>query len=174
MRGDDTSVVVGEPLQLNASSNDTTTAGGDAFLWTPAIGLNDPNIANPIGLYTAETDSVRYFVTATSMYGCIGTASIVVTVYKTGPDIFVPNAFTPGGITNNLFRPVPVGISSLAFFRVYNRWGQLVYSTVRIGDGWDGRINGHLAESGTFVWMVEGTTYAGHTVYHKGTMVLVR
>ena len=172
--GNDTSVVVGEPLQLNASSNDTTTAGGDSFSWTPIIGLNNPNIYNPVAIYSGETDSVRYYVTATSMYGCTGTASILVKVFKTGPDIFVPNAFTPGGATNNLFRPVPVGISSLAFFRVFNRWGQLVYATTRIGDGWDGRINGHLAESGTFVWMVQGTTYAGRTVAHKGTMILVR
>ncbi len=140
--GNDTSVVIGEPLQLNATSNDTTTPAGDSFVWTPIIGLNNPNIYNPVGIYTGETDSVRYFVTATSQYGCTGTGQILVKVFKTGPDIFVPNAFTPGGATNNVFRPVPVGISSLQFFRVYNRWGQLVYSTTRIGDGWDGRIDG--------------------------------
>jgi hypothetical protein len=95
-------------------------------------------------------------------------------VFKTAPDIFVPNAFTPGGPTNEVFRPVPVGISSLQFFRVYNRWGLLVYSTTRIGDGWDGRVGGRLQVSGAYVWMVAGTTYTGHTVSHKGTMILVR
>jgi hypothetical protein len=172
--GNDTSVVIGEPLQLNATSNDTTTPAGDSFVWTPAIGLNNPDIFDPVGIYSGETDSVRYFVTATSQYGCTGTANILVKVFKTGPDIFVPNAFTPGGPSNSLFRPVPVGISSLSFFRVYNRWGQLVYSTVRIGDGWDGRVDGQLQESGTYVWMVEGTTYTGRKVERKGTMILVR
>jgi hypothetical protein len=172
--GDDTSVVVGEPLQLNAVSNDTTTPGGDSFTWTPIIGLNNPDIYNPIAVFSAETDSIQYFVTATSRYGCTGVGSILVKIFKTGPDIFVPNAFTPGGPTNNIFRPVPVGISSLAFFRVYNRWGQLVYSTTRIGDGWDGRINGHLEDSGTYVWLVEGSTYTGKIIAHKGTMILVR
>lgn len=172
--GNDTSVVVGEPLQLNATSNDTTTPGGDNFVWTPIIGLNNPNIYNPVAVFSGETDSIQYIVTATSKYGCTGTGEILVKVFKTGPDIFVPNAFTPGGPTNSIFRPVPVGISSLAFFRVYNRWGELVYSTTRIGDGWDGRVNGHLQDSGTYVWAVEGTTYTGKTVAHKGTMVLVR
>lgn len=172
--GNDTSVVVNEPLQLHASSNDTTTPGGDSFSWTPIIGLNNPNIFNPVAIFGGENDSIRYFVTATSMYGCTGIANLLVKVFKTGPDIFVPNAFSPGGATNNLFRPVPVGITSLAFFRVYNRWGQLAYGTTRIGDGWDGRINGHLEESGTYVWLVQGTTYTGHTIYHRGTMVLVR
>lgn len=172
--GNDTSVVVGEPLQLNAISNDTTSPAGDGFTWTPIIGLDNPNIYNPIAVFSAETDSIQYFVTATSRYGCTGTGSILVKVFKTGPDIFVPNAFTPGGLSNNLFRPVPVGITRLAFFRVYNRWGQLVYSTTRIGDGWDGRIDGQLEESGTYVWMVEGSTYTGRTIFHKGTMILVR
>ncbi len=172
--GNDTSVVIGEPLQLNASSNDTTTPGGDSFVWTPIIGLNNPNIYNPVAVFSGETDSIRYFVTATSQYGCIGTADILVKVFKTGPDIFVPNAFTPGGPSNSLFRPIPVGISSLTFFHVYNRWGQLVYTTTRIGDGWDGRVDGQLQESGTYVWMVEGTTYTGRKVGRKGTMILVR
>jgi len=172
--GNDTSVVIGEPLQLNATSNDTTSPAGDSFVWTPGIGLNDPNIYDPIGIYTDETDSVRYIVTATSQYGCIGTGTVLVKVFKTGPDIFVPNAFTPTGLSNSVFRPIPVGISSLDFFRVYNRWGQLVYYTTRIGDGWDGRVNGQLQDSGTYVWTVEGITYTGHTIFRKGTMILVR
>jgi gliding motility-associated-like protein len=172
--GNDTSVVIGQPLQLQATSNDTTTPGGDKFTWVPAIGLNNANIANPVAVLSGETDSVRYFVTATSIYGCTGVADILVKVFKTGPDIFVPNAFTPGGATNKLFRPVPVGITSLEFFRVYNRWGQLVYSTVTIGDGWDGTLDGRPLPSDTYVWQVEGTTYEGRKVFHKGTMVLVR
>ena len=172
--GDDTSVVVGEPLQLKATSNDTTTPAGDSFVWTPIIGLNNPNIYDPVGIYTSETGEIQYYVTATSMYGCTGTGTMLVKVFKTGPDIFVPNAFTPGGATNNLFRPVPVGISSLSFFRVYNREGQLVYETKRIGDGWDGYINGHMEVTGTYVWMVQGTTYTGKIVSRKGTVILVR
>lgn len=172
--GNDTSIVVNQPLQLNASSNDTTTPGGDAFVWTPATALDNPDIADPIALFTTGMDSVRYYITATSQYGCTGTTSILVKVFSTGPDIFVPNAFTPGGATNTVFRPIPVGIATLQYFRVYNRWGRLVYSTSRIGDGWDGRMNGQPLDSGTYVWMVQGVSYTGKTVFHKGTMILVR
>jgi hypothetical protein len=172
--GHDTTVVINQPLQLHASSNDTTTVGGDAFAWTPIIGLNDPNIADPIGLYTSETDSIRYLVKATTINGCTGYAQVLVRVFKTDPDIFVPNAFTPGGPANTVFRPIAPGIASLQFFMVYNRWGQLVYRTSQLGQGWDGRINGRQAEGGGYVWAVQGTTYTGKVVYHRGTMVLVR
>ncbi|HEY4288647.1 MAG TPA: gliding motility-associated C-terminal domain-containing protein [Puia sp.] len=172
--GNDTAVVINQPLQLHASSNDTTTPAGDAFLWTPAIGLNDPTIADPIGMYSNETDSVTYLVKATSGYGCTGYAKVQVRVFKTDPDIFVPNAFTPGGPANTIFRPIAPGIASLQYFMVYNRWGQLMYRTSQLGQGWDGQVNGRQAQGGGYVWVVQGTTYTGKVIYHRGTMVLVR
>jgi gliding motility-associated-like protein len=165
--GHDTSIVINQPLQLNASSN-------DAFAWVPSTGLNNPNIADPVATFSTGMDSIRYFVTATSGYGCTGVGTVLVKVFSTPPDIFVPNAFTPGGATNTIFRPIPVGISSLQYFRVYNRWGQLVYATSIIGDGWNGELNGRPLETGTYVWMVQGISYTGKTVFRKGTMVLVR
>jgi gliding motility-associated-like protein len=86
----------------------------------------------------------------------------------------VPNAFTPGTAINAIFRPIPVGITSLDYFRIYNRLGQLVYSTSTIGNGWDGMLNGSPQSSGGYVWMVRGTTYTGEVITKKGTMVLVR
>jgi hypothetical protein len=169
--GRDTSIVIGQPLQLHASSNDTT---GDIFTWTPVIGLDNPNISDPVATLGAETDSIRYLVKATSEIGCYGVASILVRVFKTLPDIFVPNAFTPGKSSNSIFRPIPVGISSIQYFRVYNRWGQLVFGTTAIGPGWDGRLNGKLQDPGSYVWMVQGKSYTGKTIFRKGTMVLVR
>ena len=171
--GDDTSVVIGEPLQLRAISNDTATPGGDVFLWAPATGLSNATIFNPVATYPV-TDSIRLQVMATAANGCTGIASILIKVFGTGAGLFVPGAFTPGAVANSIFRPVAVGISNLAYFRVYNRWGQLVYSTTALGAGWDGRINGHLAESGAYVWMVRGTAYTGQVIAHEGTMLLIR
>ena len=169
--GNDTSVVINQPLQLKATSNDTTQ---DIFLWSSSLYLNNPNIPDPIGIYNSELDSITYLVKATDAYGCYGTASVTVKIFKTLPDIFVPSGFTPGKAINNIFKPIAVGISSLQFFRVYNRWGQLVYSTSQIGKGWDGILNGKPQDAGTFVWMVQGIDYLGKTISKKGTMVLIR
>jgi len=169
--GRDTSVVIGQPLQFDASSSDP---GPDSFSWSPVIELNDPLIPNPQAIFTMEDNIIRYAVTATTAFGCTGVGYITVKVFKTKPDIFVPNAFTPGGTVNTIFRPIPVGISSLRYFRIYNRLGQLVYSTSAIGSGWDGRLNGSPQGSGGYVWMVQGTDYEGNIITKSGTMVLVR
>ena len=169
--GDDTLVVIDQPLHLHATSSDLYR---DDYQWSPSTDLSNPDISDPIGLYGSTMNNITYQVTATDSIGCSGTASLKVTIAHTLPDIFVPNAFTPGAGSNNLFRPVCMGISSLEFFHVYNRWGQLVFGTSQIGQGWDGRIQGHAQEPNTYLWIVKGTDYTGRVISKRGTMVLLR
>lgn len=169
--GSDTSVVVGEPLQFDAISSDP---GPDNFSWSPATELNDPSIPDPLAVYTANDNVIKYIVKAVTPAGCSGESSVTVKIFKTKPDIFVPNAFTPGTAINSIFRPIAVGISSLEYFRIYNRLGQLVYSTTTVGNGWDGLLNGIPQTIGGYVWMVKGTDYMGNIITKKGTMILIR
>lgn len=163
--GNDTAIVVGQPLQLNAT-------GSILYSWSPATGLNKTDVHNPVATLN---DNITYILRAYTPESCEGFDTINIKVFKTNPDIFVPNAFTPGKRTNSLFRPAATpGINRLEFFRVYNRWGQLVYSTNQIGAGWDGTIAGKPQDSGTFVWIVQGSDFTGKTVFKKGTMVLIR
>ena len=161
--GNDTSIVVGQPLQLNGS-------GAPLFQWTPSTGLNRTNIHNPIAVLN---DNTTYYMRTYTQNGCFALDTINVKVFKTQPDIFVPNAFVPGGV-NKVLRPIPVGITNLSYFRIYNRWGQLVFQTTEIGKGWDGTLGGKLQASGTFVWVVSGKDYTGKTVTKKGTAILIR
>ena len=169
--GNDTLVVVNEPLHFQVTSNDPYK---DAYEWSPSTDLSNPSIADPIGLYGPEMRHISYLVKATDSFGCNGTASVSVTIAPTLPDIIVPNAFTPGAGSNGLFRPVCIGISSLDYFQVYNRWGLLLYSTSQIGQGWDGRIGGKLQESNAYMWILKGTDYSGKVISKKGTVVLIR
>lgn len=166
--GNDTMVVVGQPLQLHAQ-------GGDSYLWIPATGLSNPAIQNPIGIYGPETDSVRYTVRVYNIAGCYDSAFVKVTVFKTQPTVFVPSAFTPNGDgLNDVIRPIAVGISRINYFRIYNRWGQMVFSTTINGHGWDGRIGGTPQASNVYVWMVSAVDYLGRPVFLKGTTTLIR
>jgi len=98
-----------------------------------------------------------------------------VKVFKTPADIFVPTGFTPNGDgRNDVIRPVLVGIKSLTYFRVYNRWGQLVFNTSQAGKGWDGTVGGTLQATDNFVYMVQAIDYTGKTIFKKGDFVLIR
>ncbi|MBL7747046.1 MAG: gliding motility-associated C-terminal domain-containing protein, partial [Chitinophagaceae bacterium] len=95
-------------------------------------------------------------------------------VYK-GPEIYVPSGFTPDGNgLNDMLRPIPVGIKEFRFFRLFNRWGQLVFTTPDPRRGWDGRINGVPQPSGTFIWMAEAIDYKGNLITRKGTVTIIR
>jgi gliding motility-associated-like protein len=168
--GRDTMVVVGQPLQFFAS-------GGLVYFWSPGIGLNSTTINNPVGIYdsTLNLTKIRYKVLVSNEAGCIDSAFITVRIFKTNPQVFVPTAFTPNGDgLNDVFRPIAVGIKQFEYFRVYNRWGQLVFSTTINGQGWDGNIGGKPQGTNTFVWIVKGIDYLDRPFFKKGTVTLIR
>jgi gliding motility-associated-like protein len=87
----------------------------------------------------------------------------------------MPTGLPPNGDgKNDKFKPFTVGITRLNYFKVYNRWGQLLYSTSTLNEGWDGRLNGMDQQTGTFVWMVQGVARDGRVITKKGTVTLIR
>jgi gliding motility-associated-like protein len=166
--GRDTAVVIGQRLQFNAS-------GGAGYFWTPSTALSRNNIKDPAATYDGSFDSIRYKLIVTNEAGCIDSAYVTVKIFKTMPRVFVPTAFTPNGDgKNDYLRPITVGISKFDYFRIYNRWGQLVYSSVDTETGWDGRIGGKEQNTATFVWMVKATDFTGKVFVDKGTVTLIR
>ena len=166
--GNDTAVVIGEPLHFNAT-------GGINYAWSPPVALDNVNIADPTATYDGSVDSIRYKVIVSDEKNCIDSAFINVKIFKTNPQIFVPTAFTPNGDgVNDMFRPIGVGIKSIEYFRVYNRWGELVFSTTINGQGWDGKISGTPQATNTFVWIVKGVDYLGKPFFKKGAVTLIR
>lgn len=161
----DTNVVLGQPLQLTAS-------GSTNYSWSPGTWLNNPTIFNPIAL---PQESIQYVVRVSNSQGCFDTDTINVKVFKIDPDLLVPTAFSPDGDgLNDNFKPIVIGMKSLDAFRVYNRWGQLMFSTTQTGYGWDGNFKGAAQSAGAYVWYAEGVTYLGKKIERKGTVVLIR
>jgi len=166
--GRDTAIVAKQNLQLQAT-------GGDFYSWSPITGLSDPNIANPVLSYTGAADSLRYRVQVSTLDGCIDTASLMVKIFKTEPQVFVPTGFTPNNDgRNDVVRPIAVGMEKMEYFRIYNRWGQLVFSTTENGKAWDGKVAGKEQGMNVFVWIVKGIDYLGNSFFAKGTITLIR
>jgi len=95
--------------------------------------------------------------------------------YYAGPTIYVPNAFSPNGDgKNDIFKPVYIGISQLKYFRVFTRYGQMVFETTQPLKGWDGNLHGIPAVEGAYIWEVSGWDYQGKWQTEKGTVILVK
>lgn len=161
----DTVVFAGDKFQLLATSAATD------YTWSPPVGLSDPFVNNP---FLNVTSDITFNVSAITSAGCRGEGSVVIKVFK-GPEIYVPTGFTPNGDgRNDKLKPFTVGIVNLTYFRVYNRWGQLLFSTVRLDEGWDGKVKGVEQQTGTYIWMVQGITVDGKKITKKGTVTLIR
>lgn len=161
----DTSVVLEQPLQLNAT-------GGSNYLWLPDNQwLNNTAINNPVAL---PQGNIEYIVQVSDTNGCKGLDSIRVKLFRVAPGLYVPNAFTPNGDGHNdVFRPVPLGIKSLDLFQVYNRFGQLLYSSTSIINGWNGTFKGRLQDPAAYLWVARATDYNGKKILRKGTVILI-
>ena len=182
---DQVKILVSRPMRIYTYPFDTTAHAGDQFpllamsegisyTWFPATGLSNPNIANPIVTVGNIGDEMTYQVVGVTAEGCKGEGYVKIRVYK-GPEIYVPTAFTPNNDgKNDKFTPYPVGIKSYNYFRVFNRWGQLIFSTTRLHDGWDGKIAGKEQPTGAYVWMIEGVTKDNKLITKKGTVTLIR
>jgi len=69
---------------------------------------------------------------------------------------------------------IPAGIRELVFFRIYNRWGELVFMTNDASRGWNGIYKGQPQDSNVFVWEAKGVDYNGNVIFKKGTLTLIR
>ncbi len=162
--GNDTIVVENTPFQLHGS-------GGSAYFWSPSTGLNNPNISNPTG---NVSDDITYFLTVKTIEGCTDTSSMKVRVFK-GSAVYVPTAFTPGNDgLNDVLKPYLIGIKSLYFFTIYNRWGQQIFSTHEINKGWNGFSQGKIGEAGVYVWILKAEDAWGKIYNLKGSFILLK
>lgn len=165
--GRDTVVTVGQPLQLQAS-------GGINYRWSPGEDLSATNISNPVAQYSLPVDK-RLKVLVYNEANCVDSAYLNVKVFETLPSVFVPTAFTPNGDGKNDFlKPIAVGMKSIEYFNIYNRWGQLVYTSKQPNNGWNGYIRGLQQGTGTYVWTVKAIDFTGKSYFQKGMVTLIR
>lgn len=162
----DTAIVINQPLQLFA------TGDAETVLWKPPTGLNSPGIFNPVALLTEDQ---QYVLQLFTIAGCFASDTIDVRVYKVKPGFYIPNAFTPNndGLNDDI-KPIMFGMRSLEYFNIYNRAGQLIFSTNVINNAWDGTYKGAPQDAAVFVWTAHGVDYMGNEITGKGTITLVR
>ena len=157
--------VVNYPHQLKARDF------GIGVEWNPATFLNSTSSLVPI--FNGTTDKL-YTIQIETAAGCVTVDTQLVKVFKE-VRFYVPSGFTPNddGL-NDYLKPIPVGIKEFRYFRIYNRWGQLVFDLKNDPKGWNGKINGKLQPSQVVVWMAEGVGINNVVYIQKGTCTLIR
>ncbi|ASZ12627.1 gliding motility-associated C-terminal domain-containing protein [Chitinophaga pendula] len=148
------------------------------YTWTPAkdIECKDANCASVI---TTVKNDICYTVKVTNIYGCSSSDQICIKTLCQNSQVFIPNAFAPNGNVpeNRIFMVRSTGISTVKSFRVFNRWGKIVFERTNFPPnstehGWNGLVNGKPADTGVYVYTVEVICENGIPYTYKGNVTL--
>ncbi len=163
--GPDDSINTGGSVQLVGT-------GGVQYFWTPAAGLSNANLYNPV----ASPDSTtNYVLTVTDLFGCVNTDTVRITVIGYEKPWWIPSAFTPDGNGHNDILYVRGGGFVTFEFSIYNRYGELLFLSKDINKGWDGlsMTSGDIPPD-AYVYRLIGVLNDGTKVDEKGLVNLVK
>lgn len=175
-------VVIHQLPSVEAGPDTTIWRGTDAYLhgtssvsnyfWEPSTWLQS---AFDLNTSAAPPQTTWYYLFAIDTLGCINHDSVLITVI---PYVVldIPTGFSPNGDgMNDVFRIVKyLDIAHLNEFAVFDRWGEKVFSTDNIAEGWDGDFRGKPAPVGVYVWTLTATTEEGEEIARKGNVTLIR
>lgn len=167
--GPDFTINAGAVVELTADVGGMEFPLGD-FLWQPFDYVDDFRAQT---VETAPDETTQYIVSYSEPGTCTAIDSVMILVnFKAA--IGVPSAFSPNGDGNNdELRVLGQGIAKMDF-KVFNRYGQLVFKTTNQSEGWDGRKNEKDLNPGTFVYTLEVSFAEGGREVYTGNVTLVR
>lgn len=164
---DPTLIVQGQSTSLAA------TPSGYAYQWTPAASVTNASSATTIA---TPMESTTYVVNV-SDGECALQASVRVQVedFVCGsPSLFLPNAFTPDANDKNEKLFVRGNNITSMYLAIYNRWGERVFESRSISDGWDGTYKGRDCDPAVYVYYLEVVCAGGATFKQEGNITLIR
>jgi gliding motility-associated-like protein len=156
------------------------SVGASTYLWNFGDG-GTSTAANPTYLYTTVGIYPVQLI-ATSSLGCSDTAFAEII---TNADVVFPNVFTPdpenpsGGyyditsLTNDVFFPYTSGVTDFKL-QIFNRWGELIFETIDIKQGWDGYYRGQLCQQDVYIWKAYVKLNNGKEFNKTGDVTLLR
>ena len=159
-------------IDCSFGSSKLNATGGTTYIWSPADGLDNFGIANPVASPTATT---VYTVTGKDQNGCSNFDTVTVKVnFNRGTVYRLANSFTPNGDgLNDCFGVKDWGQVSQLDLRIYNRFGQLVFQTNNPQNCWDGTFKGNPQQADVFLYTIKAKAACGN-IDKKGTVTLVR
>jgi gliding motility-associated-like protein len=171
--GEDQKVGTGSSVTLKATISPDATS----FRWMPATGLSCIDCLTPVA---APRQSIMYTLEARNEGGCLSRDMVSLHVFCDNSNLFIPNTFSPNSDGHNdVFYPRGKGVFSIRAFRVFNRWGDLVFERTNfqpndITAGWNGMHKGRMASPDVYIYTLE-VVCTNNTIFNeKGNVTLMR
>ncbi len=170
--GPDQTLVAGSTAQLSATGHLIHD-----IWWDDARTLSCDSCYNPVASMPITT---TYFVTVASDFGCKNSDSVTIHIFCDNSQIFIPNSFTPNNDgMNDVFYPRGAGVKTVKSFRIYNRWGQLLFERggINLNDAsnaWDGTYMGDKPHPDVYVYVLEAICDTGEPINIKGDVTIIR
>ncbi|MBK0383495.1 gliding motility-associated C-terminal domain-containing protein [Pedobacter sp. SD-b] len=160
--GQDLDILLSGEKQIDAKA----TGNGLKYKWIPSVGLSNDSIVNPIA---SPKETTKYTLTVTSKEGCVVADQVTVTVHI---DPYIPNVFSPNGDGINdtwVIKYLETFVN--ASIKIFNRYGQIVFSAKQYNTPWDGKFNNTDMPVGVYYYIIEPNN--GRNRY-TGSITLLR
>ncbi len=163
----DTSIFAGDTIQLFWGSNESLFQ----FFWSPGAELSCSFCSVPDAFPLKTT---TYTLTATDSLGCFDLSASLTVEVLDEVRIAIPEAFTPNGDgVNDVVKLRLKGSYQRLDFRIYNRWGELIFMTDNEHNGWDGSFKSRLQSPDSYAWSLELETLSGRIIHQSGSISLL-
>lgn len=150
-----------------------TPASGYSYSWTPADGVGNPTNAQT----NAQIDQTTVFTFTVSDNFCAKSDTVQVKVLEFvcgDPFIFIPNAFSPNKDGENEVLYVRSQLVEKMLFRIFDRWGEMVFESTSPANGWDGTFKGRACDPDVYDYYLEATCIGGQEALIKGNITLLK
>lgn len=161
-------IIIGDSVSLDMNPNN-----GYIYAWTPSTGLSCDNCA---ALFAHPEVDTKYKVVIRDTFNCPPVTSYFDFTVKPHAIVVVPTAFTPNNDGHNdIIYARGKGVQRLIAFKIYNRWGQLVFESQDMDKGWDGTFEGKEQPADTYVYTVTAQAWFKNEIINlKGGFELLR
>lgn len=163
------------PNVVPAGGTSTLTAqpSGLSYQWSPGLGVVNVNAQ----ITQATVDQPTIFTLTATDGICQRTDTTLVDVFDficQDPFVYIPNAFSPNDDGENEVLYVRGAMVEKMIFRIYDRWGEMVFESFDRGDGWDGTFRGKAMDPDTYDYYLQVTCIGGLEEIIKGNVTLMR
>lgn len=160
--GKDIKIQIGESILLNG-------AGGISCEWWPKVNIDCSNCYDPV---VNPYHTTVYHLTVTDLNNCKNYDSLTIYV-KEGNDFYIPSSFTPNGDSNNDVFYVYSNEITVFEIKIFNRWGEPIFTNNSLDQGWDGRYAGNFVPQGTYLYTLKYSTLNAQDKVYLGYVTVV-